>query len=120
MLAFIFAVIAYVLAGLGLGGGILFIPLMVNFLKMSQTDAGYLSLIAYIPAAITICFLSRNFKTIYRVARLIPFGILGAIIGAVLAKNINVDVLKGFYSVFMIAFGTYLCISNTHFLRKKH
>ena len=119
MLIFFVALLSYVLAGLGLGGGVLLIPVLVNVFGFNQVDAGYISLLAYIPTGILLCVLSRNFRSYYKILPLIPLGIAGAVIGAMIAKNINIVFLKYLYSVFMILFGGYLCVFNVFFYRKK-
>ncbi len=119
MLAFVISAISYILAGLGLGGGVLLIPSLVSFFEVSQIDAGYISLLAYIPAGILICILSKNTFTFYKIIKLIPFGIIGSILGSIIAQQIDVSILKDIYAVFMIVFGVYLFIKNSSIFNKK-
>ncbi len=113
MIAFFIGVISYVLAGMGLGGGVLLIPLLKEFFGVTQIEAQYISLLAYIPAGLTIIIASKNRDLLYKVVPLIPFGIVGAIIGGVVARNINVLFLRKAYGVFLIIFGLVLCCGNT-------
>lgn len=112
MIAFVIGTLSYVLAGMGLGGGVLLIPLLKEFFGVTQIEAQYISLLAYIPAGLAIIIASKNRDLLYKVMPLIPFGLVGAIVGGVVARNINVLFLRKAYGGFLIIFGLILCFNN--------
>ena len=112
MIEFLIGLCSYILAGMGLGGGVILIPLLTEFLKINQLNAQYISLIAYIPAGIILMVLSKNSKLMYKILPLIPWGLIGAVIGAYVSQNIDTAVLRKIYGIFMIVFGASLCIKT--------
>lgn len=123
MIAFFVGFFAFLLAGFGLGGGVLLIPALTNIFSIEQSLAQYISLIAYLPAAISIIIISFkenriNFKKIFS---LIPTGLFGAIVGAIITQNINVSFLKKMYGIFAIFVGInmFLGVLKKRKLRKE-
>lgn len=110
MILFFVSCLAFLLAGFGLGGGVLLIPVLTTFFNFSQIDAQYIALIAYIPAAIGVII--NNFKItkfhMQKIIKLIPLGIIGSFIGAYIVRIISVDFLKKLYGVFLIFYGGYM------------
>ncbi len=119
MIAFIVGFLSFILAGFGLGGGVLFVPLMSLFYGIDQSDAQYIALVAYIPAAFSIIISSikQNAKAYKKILLIIPWGIVGAILGAIVAIKIDVQILRKLYSAFSILVGIYMCFSV--FAKKK-
>ena len=111
MIPFFIGLVSYILAGMGLGGGVILIPLLTGILKTDRIQAQYISLLAYIPMGLILLFSSRKNNLNYKIVSLVPFGILGAISGAICAKLINEEILKKFYGVFLIVFGLNLCLN---------
>ncbi len=108
ILYFLFGFFAYLLAGLGLGGGALLIPCLTEIAGMSQSEAQYISLICYIPAASAVTVSNRK-KCDISAVRLIPAALAGALLGAsFLQSGIH---LKRLYSLFLTGFGIYMLIS---------
>lgn len=110
MIEFFIGLSAYILAGFGLGGGVLLIPMLTSFLNFEQGQAQYIALVSYVPAAISIVYSSVKHKlSCYKkMSLLIPSGLLGAIVGALFAQEINVFYLKKIYCIFMIIVGVYM------------
>ena len=113
MIAFFIGVFSFVLAGLGLGGGALLIPCLTGFLHMAQSDAQYVGLIAYLPAALGAMIYGLKNKMIRakETAVLVPAGLLGAAAGALFSRNAENALLKKIYGVFLIFFGIYMIFS---------
>ncbi len=108
ILYFVFGFFAYLLAGLGLGGGALLIPCLTEITKIEQTDARYISLLCYIPAAASVTLFNKG-KTDVSLVKLIPAALMGACAGAFLGgSGIR---LKKLYSLFLIAFGIYMLVN---------
>lgn len=106
MIVFLISFISFLLAGFGLGGGVLFIPLSVWALNIEHTFAQYMGLIAYIPAALGVIIKNRkNIKKYYEIIKYVPIGLIGAILGSVISQKFSIEWLKKFYGVFLILFG---------------
>jgi uncharacterized protein len=93
------------LAGLlGVGGGILMVPGMVLLLGADQHVAQGTSLVVIIPAAISgtlAHYRARRFRPRDAVA-LAAGGIAGAVIGSVTALNLDAEVLRRIFAVFLL------------------
>ena len=114
--------LASVLAGMGLGGGVLLIPSLTLFFNISQKQAQLISLVTYIPMALTALIINIRKKNIRlkNIWLFLPAGVLGAVAGALAAKWLRGDTLKLIYGIFLIAFGLFmLCKSIMAFKQKK-
>lgn len=114
MLFIIFVSISSILAGMGIGGGALFIILVTNINNIPQKEAQALNLILFLAVSISATGLNIkqkniNFKIIKKT---ILFLILGSLIGTEIAKNIDEQKLKCFFSIFMLIIGVYEIISS--------
>ncbi|MFZ7131994.1 MAG: sulfite exporter TauE/SafE family protein [Eubacteriales bacterium] len=96
-----------IIAGMGIGGGTLLIPMLTILLSIDQKIAQSTNLICFIPLAFASLPIHAKNKNIdYGVVKkIIPFGILGAILGTYLAINIPSDVLKKIFAVFLFVMG---------------
>lgn len=113
--------LASILAGMGLGGGVLLIPALTLFFSFSQKQAQLISLVTYIPMAFTALIINIRKKNIRlkNIWLFMPAGVLGAVAGALIAKWLNGDTLKLIYGIFLIVFGLFmLCKSIAAFKRK--
>ena len=88
MLLALTGLLASVLAGMGLGGGVLLIPALTLFFNISQKQAQLISLITYIPMALTALVINVRKKNIRlkNAWLFLPAGALGAVTGALIAK----------------------------------
>ena len=88
----------------GVGGGIIFVPLMVLILRFDTHLAIGTSLAVIVPTALMAAF--RNFQagTIHwqTVAVLAAFAMLGAWLGVGLSLKIDAASLKRFYAIFLM------------------
>ena len=98
---------AAVLAGMGLGGGILLIPCLTLLLGFPQQQAQQLSLITYLPMAAAALFLRRGDGLRFdgRLAGALAFGALGAAGGALLSGWVDAALLRRIYGAFLILIG---------------
>ena len=113
MIEFLIGFLCFLCAGMGLGGGALLIPLLVNFFDFPQGSAQYVGLIAYIPASICAVIYGLKNKDLQyaKILPLIPLGLLGAFLGAFFAMKIQGEQLRKLYGIFMIFFGAYMLFS---------
>lgn len=114
VLFIIFVAISSILAGMGIGGGALFIMLITNINNISQKEAQALNLILFIAVSISATYFNIKQKNIdfKIIKKIITFLIIGAIIGTEIVKKINDEKLKKYFSVFMLLIGIYEIISS--------
>jgi len=102
-------IVAGVISGLGIGGGTLLIPALTLFYGLSQQQAQSVNLIYFIPTAIMALishFKSGNVEK-GPVKKLIIFGVIGAILGAVVAVRMNPEILRRLFGGFLLVMGIY-------------
>lgn len=115
-----FIIISAILAGMGIGGGALFVILITNISKLPQKEAQALNLILFIAVSIssTISNIKDkkiNFKIVKEIFILL---IIGSLIGTEIVKNINNENLKKYFSIFMLILGLYEIISSLIYAKK--
>ena len=97
-----------ILSGLlGVGGGIILIPIMIFVLGMSQHAAQGISLLVIIPTALAGLWQLHKAKLInYEVALYLAIGsIIGALISASLVQYVPAANLKLLFGIFVIIIG---------------
>lgn len=92
-----------ILSGTGMGGGTILILCLSIFLGIEQKIAQATNLIFFIPTSISaICINIKEKKINFKIAKtIILFGIIGAIVGAIIAKNIDTKLLKKSFGIFL-------------------
>lgn len=98
-----------VLTGLGLGGGVILIPILV-MLGTSQPEAQAINIISYIVTATITIIVQTKKDTIDKetVKKLMPMTIIAfvfCVIGAMLVFRIDTKILKKIYAVFLFTVG---------------
>jgi len=109
-----------VLGGMGMGGGTVLIPILTIFFGIDQTAAQGINLITFIPMAAAAIFLHAKNKLIdFKVLPwfIIP-GVIFAVGGAFIAKNIDAGILQKLFGGFLIALAIFQ-IFMTIFSKKK-
>lgn len=93
-------------ASLGVGGGIVFVPVFVSFFGFSQLDAQGTSLAIVVPTAIVgVIGHTRAGRVKWKVSGIIgAVGIVGATAGALLAQSTNEDVLRTMFALVLALF----------------
>jgi uncharacterized membrane protein YfcA len=113
MMIFACSLVAFLLAGFGLGGGVLFIPFAMVLLDVSHIQARYLALIGYIPAALGVIFMSKNsINSAYKIIRYVPIAVVGTVIGTYVSSVVSVKLLRIAYGIFLILFGCNMVFST--------
>ena len=100
----IIGAIAGVFSGIGMGGGTVLIVLLTVYVGLEQHIAQATNLIYFIPTAISAIIVSYREKNIdIKLARTMSiYGIIGAIIGATISINTDVQKLRRVYGIFLI------------------
>ena len=103
MLETLIGFISGIVSGTGMGGGTILILCLSIFLEINQKTAQATNLIFFIPTSIAAIYINMKQKNInIKVAKQIIFwGIIGTIIGALIAQKINVTVLKKMFGIFL-------------------
>lgn len=103
MLQILIGIFSGIFSGIGMGGGTILIFLLTTFIKLEQHVAQAINLIYFIPTAISAIIVnSRNKKIDIKLAILISaYGAIGAIIGALISINIDVQKLKKLFGIFL-------------------
>lgn len=108
-LGVIFGLLGGVVAGMGMGGGTLLIPLLVIFMQFSQLQAQTINLIAFLPMAIiTLIIHFKNHLVDFKNSWLIAlFGVASSILGAYITTLVKMDFLRICFGAFLIILGTF-------------
>ena len=92
-----------IVSGTGMGGGTILILCLSIFLGIDQKIAQATNLIFFIPTSIAAIYVNIKEGNInFKIAKIVIFwGIIGAIIGALVAQKIDVNLLKKLFGVFL-------------------
>lgn len=105
MLFYILAGLVFGLIGsMGLGGGVILIPILTLLFSLPQHAAQAANLITYLPMAAFALFLhGKNGQLrLKRILFMLPFGLLGGALGAYLAAITEADFLRKIFGGFLI------------------
>ena len=109
MLAIIFGIISGIVTGLGMGGGTILILLLSLFMEMEQHIAQATNLIFFIPTSLAAIIINLKQKNVdLKLAFTISiFGIIGAIIGAIVSENLSSENLRKYFAMFIMLIAFY-------------
>lgn len=95
--------ISGIVSGTGMGGGTILILCLSLFLGIDQKIAQATNLIFFIPTSIAAIYVNiREKKINFKVAKfIIFFGIIGSIIGAIIAQKMDTKILKKSFGIFL-------------------
>ena len=117
--------ISGIFSGVGMGGGTILIFLLTTFLGLEQHIAQATNLIYFVPTAISAIIVNYREKNIdTKLATFISVcGIIGAVIGAIISVNIEVERLRKFFGIFLAIVAIheiYTLIKQYKSYRKRH
>lgn len=103
-----------IISGMGIGGGTILIPSLVIFNNLPQQQAQGVNLVVFLPVSIIALFTHyKNGNIDFSFAKLIIVGgVFGAIIGSLLAVQIEPIKLKKYFGIFLLIVGTYELFSK--------
>ena len=118
MLEILIGAFSGIFSGIGMGGGTILIFLLTTFGKMEQHMAQATNLLYFIPTAISAIIVNYRDKNIdLKLAKEVSiFGIIGAIIGAVISVNTDVQKLRKLFGIFL----TIIAIHEIYTLFKEY
>ena len=103
MIEILIGFISGIVSGTGMGGGTILILCLSIFLGINQKIAQATNLIFFIPTSIAAIYINIKQKNInFKTSKtIILWGIIGAVIGATIAKNMNTEILKKSFGIFL-------------------
>ena len=121
MQEFIIGILSGIVSALGMGGGTILILLLGIFTNLEQHLVQGTNLIVFIPVSIIAILINiKNKKIDYKISfKIIIFGMIGAIIGSILAFKFNNRILKKFFGIFLLIIGFLEICSFKYRLPKK-
>ncbi len=104
MVEILIGVVSGIVTGIGMGGGTILILLLSIIWQYDQHIAQATNLIFFIPTSIISIIVNLKQKNInVKLAIcLSTFGVIGAVIGAYIGSNIDVNKLKKCFAIFLI------------------
>lgn len=104
MIEIIFGIIAGMVTGLGMGGGTILILLLSLFMDLEQHMAQATNLVFFVPTSLAAIFINIKQKNVDgKVALIISiFGVIGAMIGAIISEKISSDALRKYFAIFIL------------------
>lgn len=92
-----------IFSGIGMGGGTILIMLLNIFEGLEQHIAQATNLIYFVPTAISAIIVNYREKNIdIKLAKTISiYGVIGAVIGAIISINTDVQKLRKFFGIFL-------------------
>jgi uncharacterized membrane protein YfcA len=115
MLTVIIGFASGIISGMGIGGGTILIPALVFIVGTKQQIAQSINLIVFIPSATAALFVHIKKHNIEKglFLKLAVTGCAGAVIGSMLAVNLDSDVLRRFFGIFLFIMGIYELTSKS-------
>ena len=91
-------------ASLGIGGGIVFVPVLVSVFSFTQLDAQGTSLAVIVPTTIIATYRhARAGRVVWNVALITgAAGVLGALVGSRVAYTLDEEVLQRIFAVVLV------------------
>ena len=104
MIEILVGLISGIVSGMGMGGGSILILLLSLFLGVEQHIAQATNLVFFIPTALVAIIINAKQKYIdYKTAiPVVITGIIGAVIGAIVATKMDVAHLKKYFGYFLL------------------
>lgn len=116
------SIISGILAGMGVGGGSIFILLCTIFNILDVNNAKVYNLIMFITAGIfaTIFNIKNNNMDTKNLKKVLIPTVVGSIIGIFIIKHTNENLMKNLFYVFMLIVGIYEIISSLLSMKKSN
>lgn len=109
MVEILTGIVSGIVSGLGMGGGTILILILSLFLGKDQHIAQATNLVFFVPTSISAIISNWKQKLInWKIATWVTvFGIIGAIIGAKISVNMEVNKLKRYFGIFLCIIAIY-------------
>lgn len=109
MLEFLTGIISGTISGTGMGGGTILILILSVFMGIEQHIAQATNLVFFVPTAISAIVTTIKEKLInWKIGITVALsGIIGAVFGAKISVNMNVNNLRKYFGIFLIIITIY-------------
>ena len=110
LLPFLCGLGASVISAWGVGGGTLLLLVMTLFLDVDQRTAQGINLLFFLPTALSalICHARGGYLDKPTLKAAIPWAVAAALIGAWIATNLDVEVLRKPFGIYLLLSGVSL------------
>lgn len=100
-------ILSGIVSGMGVGGGVILIPILTSFFGISQRNAQYINLLYFIPVALcALCVHAKNKNLDCKSALyMILGGVLSCILGSSTAMKISMTLLRKLFGYFLFVVG---------------
>ncbi len=107
MLSALFGFFSGIVSGMGIGGGVILIPLLTIFLSMGQQSAQGINLLYFLPTALSAIMIHIKNKQIeFKPAiKLTLCAIPGAVLGGWIAVTLSSGLLRKLFALFLLVMG---------------
>ncbi|MEG1996425.1 MAG: sulfite exporter TauE/SafE family protein [Oscillospiraceae bacterium] len=107
VLLVVVGVLCGICASIGIGGGFVLLLYLCVFTDVAQLQAQFMNLCVFIPVASISLFLHNKNKLIVKelLLKIIPFGIIGVVIGSLAAHFLSSDWLLKIFAIFILIVG---------------
>lgn len=121
MLEIVIGILSGIISAIGMGGGTILILLLVYTMQIEQHVAQASNLIFFIPTAIIAIIINRKQNLLDLKTGLIVggTGIVGAVTGSIISKNINDNILRKIFGIFLAIIVIYEIFSYIKLYIKK-
>ena len=105
-----------IIAGMGMGGGTLLIPILVLMLDVDIKVAQLTNLLCFIPLSIvSIAKLAKSKLVNFKYAMLIGIPcMVMSVIASFISVNIDADNIKKYFGIFLIVLGIFLMLKSIY------
>lgn len=92
-----------IISGMGIGGGAILIPALILTTGIEQKIAQGINLVYFLPTAVFALIIHiKNKNVIIKTALIIGIcGVIGAVIGSIIAMNLNSELLRKMFGIFL-------------------
>ncbi|HCT65258.1 MAG TPA: sulfite exporter TauE/SafE family protein [Lachnospiraceae bacterium] len=107
MMYVIIGLLSGIISGMGIGGGAVLIPALCFFMNVGQQQAQSINLLFFIPTAVVAIIKHKKEGNIdfSLVKPVIIFGIVGAVVGSLIAVNMDGNILRKLFGGFLLFMG---------------
>lgn len=95
------------IGGMGIGGGVVLIPVLTSFFNIGQKDAQFINLLYFVPVALCALIIhAKNKRLSWKTALYVSIGgAFGTVIGSSLAMGMSMGLLRRLFGFFLLAVG---------------
>ena len=113
--------ISSILAGMGIGGGAIFVLLSTIFVNFDQKEAQLLNLISFLSVSFgaTIFNITNKEVDVKMAKKMLPFTVIGSLVGTYFFNKINEQKLSKYFTYFLLLIGIYEIISSVNKMKKE-